>query len=57
MEESTSAQLDRLLCKWFHIMCSAGKSVTRPMITEKAKSYDEIKITDKCAFSENSNKK
>jgi len=28
------------------------------MITEKAKySYDEVKITDKCKFSEGSNKK
>jgi hypothetical protein len=34
-------------------MCSEGKPVTRPTIIEKANAfYDQIKITDKCMFSE-----
>jgi hypothetical protein len=37
---------------------SEGQPVTRPMIIDDAKSfYDEMKISDKCAFSEGSNKK
>jgi hypothetical protein len=39
-------------------MHSEGKPMTGPMITEKVKSfYDEIKISNKCTFSEGSNKK
>jgi hypothetical protein len=49
---SKLAQLDKVLYKWFTAMCSEGKPVTGAMITEKAMSfYDEMKITDKCAFS------
>jgi hypothetical protein len=34
-------------------MHSGGKSVTGPMIIKKAEcSYDEIKITDRCTFSD-----
>jgi hypothetical protein len=41
-----------MLYKWFTAMCSEGKPVTGPMITEKANSfYDQIKVTDKCMFS------
>ena len=39
-------------------MCPEGKLVTWPLITEKAKCFnDEIKIIDKCKFSDGSNKK
>jgi hypothetical protein len=32
-------------------MCSKGEPVIGPMIIVKAKSfYDEMKVTDKCAF-------
>jgi hypothetical protein len=45
-------QLDRVLYKWFTAMCSEGKPMTGHMIIEKAESfYDEMKITDKFAFS------
>jgi hypothetical protein len=34
-------------------VCSEGKPGTGPMTIEKAKSFDnEMKITDKCTFSE-----
>jgi hypothetical protein len=47
-------QLDNVLCKWFTALCCKGKPVTGHMIIETAKSsYDEMKITDKCTFSEN----
>jgi len=39
-------------------VCSEGKPVTALMIIEKCKSFhDERKITDKCTFSADSNKK
>jgi hypothetical protein len=38
-------------------MHSKGTSITGPIIIGKGKSfYDKIKITDKCTFSEGSNK-
>jgi hypothetical protein len=41
------------MCKWFIALCCEGKPVTGHMIIETAKSfYDEVKITDKCTFSE-----
>jgi hypothetical protein len=46
-------QLDKVLCKWFTAVCCKGKPVTGPMVIGKAKSfYDELKVTDKCTFSE-----
>jgi hypothetical protein len=49
--------LDKVLHKRFKVMHCSGKPKTGPMIIEKAKYfYDEIKITDKCAFSEGSKK-
>ena len=37
---------------------SEGQPVTRPMIIDDAKSfYDKMKRSDKCTFSEGSNKK
>jgi len=54
-------QLDKVLCKWFTVLHSIGKPVTGHSITEKAKPVcNEMKITDKCTFSEGwlcSNKK
>jgi hypothetical protein len=51
-------QLGKVLFKWLAAVCSDGKPVTALMIIEKCKSfYDEIKITDKCTFSVDSNKK
>jgi hypothetical protein len=39
-------------------LCSEGKSVVGPMIIGKAKYfYDEMKIADRCTFSEGSDKK
>jgi hypothetical protein len=50
-----------MLCKWFTAMCSEGKALSGLMIIERAKSFcGEIKITDKCTFSDGwlqSNKK
>jgi hypothetical protein len=53
LKQPKLAQLDKVLYTWFTTMRSEGKPVTGPMIIEKAKSfYDEMKITDKCTFSE-----
>jgi len=42
----------------FTAVPTKGKAMTWPMLIGKAKSfYDEIKITDKCTFSEGSNNK
>ena len=52
------AQLDKLLCKWFPVMCWECKLMTGSVIIEKAKSvYDEMEIADKNTFFEGSNKK
>jgi hypothetical protein len=49
-------QSDKVLYEWFTAMHSKGKPVTGPMIIEKAKSLcDEMKITDKCTFSDGNN--
>jgi len=38
-------------------MCFVGKYMTGPVINENAKYFHEdVKITDKCTFSEGSNK-
>jgi hypothetical protein len=58
LKEPTLVQLDKVLYKWFTAMCSEGKPVTGPKVTEKAKSfYDEIKITERYTFCEGSNKR
>jgi len=46
-----------VLYEWFTAVCSKGKPVTGPMMIKKAKSfYEEMEITDKCAFPKGSNK-
>jgi hypothetical protein len=51
-------QLDKVLYKWFTAMRSKRKPCDWPMIIEKVKSfYHEVKSTDRCAFSEDSNKR
>jgi len=46
------------LCKWLRAKCHDGKLITWPLIIEKAKSFnDEMKINDKCLFSDGSDKK
>ena len=51
-------QIEKVLCKWLLEIHPDKKGVSGAMIIEKAKSfYNEIKITDKCTFSEGSNKK
>jgi DDE superfamily endonuclease./Tc5 transposase DNA-binding domain./CENP-B N-terminal DNA-binding domain. len=53
LKQPKLAQLDKVLYTWFTTMRSEGKPVTGPLIIEKAKSfYDEMKITEKCTFSE-----
>ena len=47
-----------MLNKWFTGMHSAGKPMSGHMVIEKAKLFcDELEVTDKCTFSEGSNKK
>jgi len=57
--ESKFAQVDKVLYKWFTVMHSKGKPITRPVTTEYDPFNDETKITDitKCTCSEVSNKK
>jgi hypothetical protein len=51
-------QLHKVLYKWFLAMCYKGKPVFGTVTLHKVKSfYDGMKITDKCTFSEGSNKK
>ena len=58
LKEPKLAQLESMLYKWFTTVCSEVQHVTGPMIIEKAKSfYVKMKITDKCTFSEEGNKK
>jgi hypothetical protein len=46
-----------MLYKRFVVMHCSGKSVTGLVIIEKPKDFcDEMKITDKCTFSEGSQK-
>ena len=47
-----------MLNRWFTGINSAGKSMSECMVIEIAKSFcDELAVTDKCTFSEGSNKK
>jgi len=56
LKEPQIVQLGKGL--WFTAMHSKGKSMTGPVITEKAKYlYDEMQITDRCTFSQGSNEK
>jgi hypothetical protein len=56
LKEPKLVQLDKGV--WFIAMHSKGKSMTGPVIIEKAKYlYDEMKITDRCRFSQSSNEK
>jgi hypothetical protein len=56
-KQSKLVQLDKMLYKWFTAMHSEGKPITLPAITKTVRSYyDEMKITDKCTFSEGTNK-
>jgi hypothetical protein len=58
LKEPKLAQLENVLYKRFTGVCSEVKHVTGPMIIEKAESfYVKMKMTDKCTFSEGSNKK
>jgi hypothetical protein len=51
------AQLHKVVSKWFTAMPSERKQVTKLTIIGNAKYiYDKIKLTDKCIFSEGSNK-
>jgi hypothetical protein len=57
LKEPKFAQLDKVLYKWLTAMCSERKPMTEPMVIVKAKFiHDGMKITDKCTFSEGSNK-
>jgi len=45
--------LEKVLYKWLTEMHFKGIHMTGPMVIRRAKSfYDEVKVTDKCAFSE-----
>jgi len=44
--------LDKVLCKWFTALCFEGKPVTVHEIETAKSFYDELKIIDKCTFSE-----
>ena len=47
-----------MLTKWFTGMHSARKPMSGHMVIEKPKSFcEELEVTDKCTFSEGSNKK
>jgi hypothetical protein len=53
LKDPKFAQLGEELYKWFTAMCSKGKPMTGHIIIGKVMSlYDEIKITDRCTFSE-----
>jgi len=56
LKELKLAQFNKRV--WFTAMHSKGKSMTGPVIIEKAKYLrDEMKISDSCAFSKGSNEK
>ena len=58
LKEPKLPQLEKMLYKWFKTLCSEVKRMAGPVIIEKAKSfYVEMKIIDKCTFSEGSTKK
>jgi len=57
LKQPKLVQLGKVLCKWLTEMCSEGRHVTALTIIEKCKSfYGEMKITDWCTFSGDSNK-
>ena len=56
LKEPKLAQLDKRV--WFTAMHSKGRSMTGTVVIERAKYlYDEMKITDRCTFSQGSNEK
>jgi len=56
LKELELAQFNKRV--WFTAMHSKGKSMTGPVIIEKAKYLcDEMKISDSCTFSQGSNEK
>jgi hypothetical protein len=58
LKEPKLAQLDKVLYKWFTATCSKGKPMTGLTIMEKANTfYNEMKICDKCTYSDGGNKK
>jgi hypothetical protein len=58
LKEPKLAQMYKVLRKWFTAIYSRERPVTGRVVIEKVKSfYDEVKVTDKCTFSEGSNKK
>lgn len=44
--------LDKVLYRWLTAVCSEGKPLTGPLMIENTKSYDDVKITDECTFSD-----
>jgi len=44
--------LDKVLYRWLTAVSSEGKPLTGPLMIESTKSYDDVKITDKCTFSD-----
>ena len=48
-------ELEKALYKWFTAMLSKGNSVTGRILTEVF--YCQMKIVDRCTFSEGTNKK
>jgi len=50
-------QLDKALYKWFTAVCLEWICVIGTIIETAESFYDEMKMTDKCTFSEGSNKK
>lgn len=51
-------QVDKMLYKWFTVVHSKGKHITKLKIIEGAHSfYDVMKVTDQSTFSDGSNSK
>jgi len=44
--------LDKVVCRWLTAVYSEGKPLPGPLMIENTKSYDDVKITDKCTFSD-----
>jgi hypothetical protein len=53
MNEPKLAQKNKVLHKWFRVMCSEGKPIIEPMIIKKVNSFcDEMNVTVRCTFLE-----
>ena len=58
MREPNLAQFDEELLKWFIAIHLKEKPITGTVNIKEAKSFcDEMKVIDKCTFSEDSNNK